>query len=119
MQYDTPVVASAIEAIQDKKGKGITIIDLSAIPVSSARYFIICEGKSTSQVAAIADNLREHILKETSRKPYNYEGYKNSQWIVIDYGEVMIHVFLPEFRTLYNIEELWGDGILEMIPDLD
>lgn len=119
MQYDTPVIAPAVEAIQDIKGTGIKIIDLSDIPVSSARYFIICEGRSTSQVSAIADNIREKVQETTGRKPYNYDGYRNSQWIVIDYGEVMIHIFLPEFRTLYNLEELWGDGKLTEIPDLD
>ena len=119
MNYDTPVVASTIEAIQDKKGTGISVIDLSAIPVSSAKYFIICEGKSTSQVSAIADSVREHVLEQTGRKPYNYDGYRNSQWIVVDYGEVMVHVFLPDIRTLYNLEELWGDGKLTQIPDID
>lgn len=119
MQYDSPIVPAAIEAIQDKKGGKITVIDLSHIPVSSARQFVICEGNSTSQVSAIADNIREQIQLKTGRKPYNYDGYRNSQWIVIDYGDVMVHVFLPEFRELYNLEELWGDGKIDVIPDLD
>ncbi|MCM1153232.1 MAG: ribosome silencing factor [Muribaculum sp.] len=119
MQYDTPIIPAAIEAIQDKKGSGITVIDLQNIAVSSARQFVICEGKSTSQVSAIADNIREEIQRQSGRKPYNYDGYRNSQWIVIDYGDVMVHVFLPEFRELYNLEELWGDGKIENIPDLD
>lgn len=119
MNYDSPVIPAAITAIQDKKGSNITVIDLSGIPVSSAQQYIICQGKSTSQVNAIADNIREEIHKNIGRKPYNYDGYLNSQWIVIDYGDVMVHVFLPETRDLYNLEELWGDGLIEQIPDID
>ncbi|MCM1377034.1 MAG: ribosome silencing factor [Clostridium sp.] len=119
MLYNSPVVETAINAIKDKKGNGITVIDLSKIPSSSADYFVICEGRSTSQVDAIADNVREEVQKQLSRKPYNYDGYRNSQWIIIDYGEVMVHVFLPDFRKLYNLEELWGDGQLINIPDED
>lgn len=119
MQYESPVVASAIEAIYDKKGCRISVLDLSKIESSSAQYFIICEGKSTSQVSAIADNVREEVMKNTGRKPFNYDGYRNSQWIIIDYGETMVHVFLPEFRMLYNLEELWGDGELTELPEID
>ena len=52
-------------------------------------------------------------------KPYNYDGYKNSQWIIIDYGDVMVHIFLPEYREFYNIEELWNDASITNLPDLD
>ncbi len=108
-----------IESIQDKKGKRITVVDLSGIEMASTGSFVICEGRSPSQVAAIADNIRESIQKHTGRKPYNYDGYRNSQWIVIDYGETMVHVFLPEERQRYNLEELWGDAAMTEIPDID
>lgn len=108
-----------VDAIQDKKGSGITIINLDAIDSAPASEFIICQGKSTSQVAAIADEIRERLSKERLLKPYNYDGYRNSQWIVIDYGNVMVHVFLPQFREFYNLEELWSDAEFENIPDLD
>lgn len=71
------------------------------------------------QVAAIADNVREFLQKEAGVKPYNYDGYRNSQWIVIDYGDVFVHVFLPETREYYNLEELWSDAPTTEIPDLD
>lgn len=80
---------------------------------------MVCTGKSTSQVAAIADNIREEVRKKLEIKPYNYDGYRNSQWIVIDYGDVMVHVFLPEAREYYNIEDLWSDASITEIPDLD
>lgn len=107
------------EGIQDRKGRKITCIDLSAIETAAASNFIICEGSSTIQVSAIADNVREHLQKEAGIKPYNYDGYQNAQWVVIDYGDTFVHVFLPEVRARYNLEELWSDAKMTEIPDLD
>ena len=111
--------ASVIESIQNRKGSRITELDLSKLEYAPAMKFIICEGKSTSQVAAIADNIREDLQKEFSIKPYNYDGYRNAQWIVIDYGDLMVHVFQHETRDFYNLEELWSDAEVTVIPDLD
>lgn len=108
-----------IGSIQDKKGSGITVLDMSDIESAPAPEFIICQGRSTSQVAAIADGIREDIQKKLGLKPYNYDGYRNSQWVVIDYGNVMVHIFLPEFREFYKLEELWNDAEINHIPDLD
>lgn len=107
------------ESIQDRKGRHITHIDLSDIESAAASTFIICEGTSTMQVAAIADNIREQLQEKAGIKPYNYDGYANSQWIVIDYGDTFVHVFLPEVRQRYNLETLWSDAKLTEIPDLD
>ena len=108
-----------VEAITDRKGKKIAILDLNRIDSAPASNFIICQGNSTSQVSAIADSVRERLQKNENLKPYNYDGYKNSQWIIIDYGDTMVHVFLPEFREFYNLEDLWNDARITKIPDLD
>ena len=108
-----------IESIQDKKGGSITILDMSAIESAPASKFIICQGRSTSQVSAIADSIREDLLNKHGIKPYNYDGYRNSQWVVVDYCNIMVHIFLPEFREFYNLEELWNDADTIHIPDLD
>lgn len=108
-----------IEAIQDKKGSKITMVNLEKIESAPALKFVICQGRSTSQVSAIADGIREDIRKATGIKPYNYDGYRNSQWIVIDYGNILVHVFLPEYREFYNLEDLWSDAEIREIPDLD
>lgn len=110
---------TAVAAIQDKKGHDITILDLSDVDGAPTGQFIICTGKSTTQVSAIADNVREEIQKRTGEKPINYDGYRNSQWIVIDYGDTMIHIFLPETRSFYRLEELWSDAETIRIPDID
>ena len=107
------------EAIQDKKGKDVAVIDLSQVDGASTSKFILCTGKSTSQVSAIADNVREAVQKQSGEKPVNYDGYRNSQWIIIDYGDIMVHVFLPDFREFYNLEDLWSDGAVTRLPDVD
>lgn len=108
-----------IEAIRNRKGHKITDIDLSGLQTAPASAFIVCQGNSTSQVSAIADNIREEVREKLHIKPYNYDGYRNSQWIVIDYGEILVHVFLPETREFYNIEDLWSDAKVSEHPDLD
>ncbi|MEE1021625.1 MAG: ribosome silencing factor [Muribaculaceae bacterium] len=119
MAFNQDIIDIITEGIQEKKGRGITIIGLSGIDMASTGAFVVCEGRSPSQVSAIADSVREHVQKATGRKPLNYDGYRNSQWIIVDYGEVMLHVFLPETRQYYNLEDLWADAEICRLPDLD
>ncbi len=119
MQNNKNIFNVIIDAIQDKKGCGIKIVDFEQIETAPASKFVICQGRSTSQVSAIADGIREDVQKQVGIKPYNYDGYRNSQWIIIDYGNIMVHVFLPEFREFYNLEELWSDAGITEIADLD
>ena len=87
--------------------------------IAAASYFVICEGQSTTQVAAIADSVREYVQQHTGTKPFGYDGYQNSQWIIIDYGSILVHVFLPEYRNYYKLEQLWNDAKLSEIPDAE
>lgn len=116
---DDSLVTTIISAIQDVKGSKIVDIDFESIESAPTNHFVICEGKSTTQVSSIADNIQEAMRKEFGIKAHNTIGYRNSQWIVIDFGEVMAHVFLPEMRELYNLEELWSDARITEVPDLD
>ena len=109
----------SIEGIQDRKGRKVTIVDMSDIEAAATSSFIIAEGTSSMQVAAIADSVREYVLEHGGIKPYNYDGYANSEWIVIDYGDTLVHIFLPEARQRYNLEELWSDAVITDVPDLD
>lgn len=108
-----------IEGIQEKKGKCITLLDLSSIETAAAHQFIICEGNSSMQVSAIADSIREYLFEHGGIKPYNYDGYRNAEWIVIDYGETLVHVFHREIRQKYDLEGLWSDANTINIPNLD
>lgn len=119
MTKKTNLQQRIIEGIQERKGKKITVVDMSNIESAASSKFIICEGTSTMQVGSIADSVREYLLEKEGIKPYNYDGYGNSQWIVIDYGDTLVHVFLPETRERYNLEDLWSDAIITEIPDLD
>lgn len=116
---DKDISKLIIEGIQEKKGKGIVILDLSAIETAAAHKFIVCEGSSTMQVTSIADSIRDYVLEHGGVKPYNYDGYRNAEWIVIDYGDILVHVFYKEVRDHYNLEELWCDAVITKVPDLD
>lgn len=119
-QKNTPeLLESIVESIRERKGRRITLVDLSRINSTPASNFIICEGNSTTQVAAIADNIREYLRVNNGVKPYGYDGYETSQWIVLDYGDTLVHVFQPQVRQHYNLEELWSDARITEIPDLD
>ena len=106
-----------IDAIQDKKGMKVCAIDLSSIHSAPASEFIICQGKTPSQTSAIADNVILKAREIDGRKPTTVDGMRNGQWIIVDYGEVMVHIFTPDFREFYNLEDLWSDGKVDNIPD--
>lgn len=115
----TDILPLVVEGIRDRKGRRITTIDLGEIETSVARRFVICEGTSSQHVAAVADSVRDYLFEHARIKPYNYDGYENSQWIVIDYGDTLVHVFQRQARELYDLEELWSDGVITDIPDED
>ena len=120
LKTDNKALRNAIIAgIQDRKGYNITVVYLSDIDTAPAHEFIICQGNSNQHVSSVADSVREYLLENHGVKPYNYDGYRNSQWIVIDYGETLVHIFTPETRQLYNLEELWADAVVTEVPDLD
>ena len=117
---DTKVLLKEItEAIQEKKGKEIVIADLTKLENTICDYFVICTGNSPTQVSAITDSVEYLVKKATGYRPIAIDGMRNAQWVAIDYGEVLVHIFLPETREFYDIEHLWADANLEYIPDLD
>jgi ribosome-associated protein len=102
-----------INAIQDKKGEHVISLDLRKIPEAVADFFIVCEASSTVQVKAIADWVEVQVKKECGEPPYKHEGHTAAQWILVDYVNVVVHVFLSETRKFYKLEEMWGDGDAE------
>lgn len=119
MTENNDLTYTIIDAIQDRKGKNITIVDMTHIEAAPVPEFIIAEGSSSMNVAAIADSVRDKLLEDCHVKPYNYDGYGASEWIVIDYGTILVHIFVPEARMRYRLEELWSDARIKEIPDLD
>lgn len=108
-----------IEAIQSLKGKRIVDIDLSHIDNAICSNFIICEGGSNTQVSAISDAVVKHVKATAHQGPIGKDGTDEAQWIVIDYGSVMVHIFQRETREYFNLEGLWADGIVNEIADID
>lgn len=92
---------------------------MSDIEYAATQGFVICNGTSSMQVEAIADSIREYVEEKIEVRPYNFDGYQNGEWIVIDYGTIYAHVFLPDVRERYRLEQLWNDAKIEEIPDLD
>ena len=119
MNENEKLIQSIIEAIQEKKGRDIIHVDLTAIETAAAQGFVIATGSTPMQVIAVADSVREYVEKNAGQRPFNYDGYENAQWIIIDYGTIFVHVFVPDFRERYNLENLWADATINSIPNLD
>lgn len=104
--------------IQEKKGENIVIADLTSIENTICKFFIICQGSTPTQVSAIVDSITEVVSKNQQENPLAIDGQNNAQWVAIDYADVLVHVFLPETRQYYNLENLWADAELTSIPNL-
>lgn len=107
------------EAIQDKKGKKVVIVDLREIVDRICDFFVICEGNTPTQVSAIYDNVEDYVRREIGEKPSKIAGSENCLWVAMDYVDVMVHIFVPEMRSHYNLEHLWADAKIVEVPDLD
>ncbi len=101
-----------IDSIQDIKGKNIIKLDLRQLEDAPTDFFIICEGDSNTQVSSIAGNIKKRLKLEADQVASHVEGESNSMWILMDYFNVVIHVFYKETRKYYELEDLWSDAIL-------
>ena len=104
------LIAEVIKGIEDVKGENISIIDLREIDNTVCDYFILCDGTSNTQVSAISASIQKNVSKSLKDKPWHVEGESNAEWILIDYVNIVVHVFQKQVRQFYNLEELWGDG---------
>lgn len=106
------LIAAIIEGLHKKKGKSLVSLDLTEIENSVCKYFIICHGESNTQVEALADSVLETVHEETGEKVWHKEGLENATWVLLDYADVVVHIFQKEYRDLYKLEELWADAKL-------
>lgn len=100
----------AIYGIQEKKGNDIVRLDLRNIFSSVSDYFVICHADSSTQVKAIANSVEEEIFKATQQEPWRKEGLEFGEWILLDYVDVVVHIFRTDKREFYGVEDLWGDA---------
>lgn len=110
--------ALIIDSIQDIKGKNIVQLDLRHLEDAPTDFFIICEGESTVQVKAIAGNIQSRLKKEVATLPSHVEGTDSSHWVLVDYFVTVVHVFYPETREFYQLEELWSDAKVIKYEDI-
>ena len=104
------LITNIIKSIEEVKGEEVILIDMKKIDNSPCDYFIICDGSSNTQVNAIVSKIKKNVSKLLSEKPLNIEGLENCKWVLIDYINIVVHVFQKEIRKYYNIESLWGDA---------
>ena len=104
------LIASVVTAMTDTKARNPVILDFSGMNGTVCDAFVICHGNSRTQTEAIADHVIEAVKKQTGQNPWHKEGFENAEWILIDYSDVVIHVFQEERRRFYNLEQLWADA---------
>ena len=104
------LISKIIGGIDDVKVVKVNILDLREIQNTVCSYFIICNGTSNTHVNAIVNSVQKNVSKNLKEKPYHTEGQENSEWVLIDYIDVVVHVFQKQIRDRYNLENLWGDA---------
>lgn len=111
------IADKVVEALQDSKAHQIVKIDLRKIENCFCNFFVICHGTSGTHIAGMTDAVEEHVRKEINERPFHIEGQHSSQWVVLDYGDVVVHIFDKELRDYYQLEEFWADADTIVIPD--
>lgn len=113
------LVDTIIKGIQEKKGQDITVVDLRGIDGAIASFFVICQGNTPTQVEAITDSVAETARIDAGEKPAHVVGLELAHWVAMDFTDVIVHIFVPDMRSYYNIENLWQDAQQTEIPNLD
>lgn len=111
------LLETILEGIQNKKGNDIVKVDLTVLENTFCQYFVICHGNSNIQVSAIAESVEVIVKKNLQERVWHREGLENAHWVLLDYGDIVVHIFQEEFREFYNLEELWGDAKIEYIDE--
>ena len=106
-----------VEAIQNKNGRDVTLLDMKDVENSICDYFVICHGTSTTHVDAISDSVEQKVKEDIQEKPYRKEGQNNLTWVLMDYENVVVHIFQEEYRNFYNLEDLWADAKVKKFED--
>jgi len=109
------LLETIIEGIQEVKGIDTAILDLKKIETAVCKYFVICSGTSNTHVSSIADSVKKIVSKKIQEKPWHIEGLNTSEWVLLDYSDIVVHVFQEQTREFYRLEDLWGDAEIRTI----
>lgn len=99
-----------VKGMEEKKASDIVVMDLRGVKNAFTDFFVICSGNSDTQIEAISDSVEEEVIKAVKERPFRSEGKNNKQWVLMDYVDVVAHIFLKDKRTFYGLEDLWGDA---------
>lgn len=110
------LISHILKGIEEVKGKDVNILDLRELDNTVCDYFIICNGTSNTQVNAIVNSIQKIVSRELKDKPWHVEGTDNAEWVLMDYVNVVVHVFQKNIREYYDIEGLWGDAKMTAVP---
>lgn len=113
------LLENIIKGIEEVKGYDITILNFTKLENTITDYFVICTGGTITQVSAISNSVERFVRKNTKDKPWHIEGVDNQQWVLMDYVSIVVHIFQPEYREYYDLENLWGDVEITRIPNPD
>ena len=111
------LLETIIEGIQELKGIDTAILDLKKIETAVCKYFVICSGTSNTHVSSITDSVKKIVSKEIQEKPWHIEGLNTSEWVLLDYSDIVVHVFQEQTREFYRLEDLWGDAKIRTIEN--
>nr|WP_320118241.1 ribosome silencing factor [uncultured Marinifilum sp.] len=111
------LVEAIIEGLQENKAEDIVKIDLRNIDSSVCKYFVICNGTSSTHVAGLTDSVEDYVREQINEKVWKKEGLQNAQWILLDYADVVVHIFQKEYRDFYRLESLWADAPIIRVED--
>ncbi len=118
VRQDSDTLAEiAVRGLQERKGQDIVVLNLKELKNAVADYFIICSASSDTQLDALARSVEEEVEKATGEAPWQTEGRTNREWVLLDYVDVVVHVFLRDRRQFYALEELWGDAEITHVED--
>ena len=109
------LIAAIVDALENIKGENIRILDLRDIENAVCKYFIICSGGSNTQVNSLAGHVQKRVSKSLQEKPFQVEGTETADWVLLDYIDIVVHIFQKSVREYYDIESLWGDAKLTEI----
>lgn len=105
------------DAMLEKKGQNVVSLDLKKIGTAISDYFIVCSAESTTNVLAIADNVEDRMIEKAGRKVARSQGRENAFWIILDYGDIVVHIFQNQYRDFYRLEDLWADAVRNEYTD--
>ncbi len=117
LEASEKLVETIVEGIHRVKGQDVISLQMNDLDHAFCDYFVICHGSSNTQVDAIADSVQEAVREEAQEKPWHKEGLNNATWVLLDYGNVLVHIFQKEYRDFYKLEDLWADATTKRYED--